>query len=93
MWRLKRHDRAQLPTVQKRVFVLRPVNRGIGDEAIGDAIRRNRSLSIEAATVLRDQHEARVRAVVDALRPGVADAKAHVMARALVEIHQQAVPL
>ena len=31
---------------------------------------------IEAAAVLRNQHEAGVRAVVDSLRPGIAEAKA-----------------
>src|SRR5207249_11775431 len=61
--------------------------------SISGVICGNRSFPVKTATILRDQHEAGVRAIVNALRPGVTEAETHVMTHAFVEVNQQAVPL
>ena len=67
------------------------LQRGVADKTMCDVVGRNRALLVEAATILRDKHEAGIGTVVDSLRPGIAQAPAYMISQTLVEIHQQAV--
>ncbi len=87
------HDHAQLPAVHDGVEVSRPLQGRVGDKPVRHMIGRNRPLPVKAARVLRNQHEAGIRPIVNALRPGVAHAPAHVVGQALVEVDQQSIPL
>src|SRR5439155_1875035 len=82
-----------LPVIRKRIHVSGAGESGVADEAISGVICGNRSFPVKTATILREQHEAGVRAIVNALRPGVTEAETHVMTNAFVEVDQQAVPL
>ncbi len=60
---------------------------------MGHVIGGEGLLGAEVERVLRNQNEAGVRAIVERLRPGVAQAVAEVMCDAFVEIDEQAIEL
>ena len=69
------------------------LQRGVAHKTMCDVIGRNRALPIEAAAILGDKHEAGIGPIIDPLGPGIAQAPAHMISQALIEIHQQAIPL
>src|SRR5437016_8195842 len=76
MWCLQAHDHAKLPIVQNGIGVGRPGYGRVPHEAVGDVIGRKSELFIEAASVLRYEHEAGIRSSVTSFRPGVAQSPA-----------------
>src|SRR6266403_341809 len=60
--------------------------RRIEHDPVPDVVRRQRALLAEILAVLWNQHEAGIRAIVDGLRPCVADAVGKVMCKPLVHV-------
>src|SRR5947209_3921830 len=60
--------------------------RRIEHDPVPDVVRRQRALRAEILAVLWNQHEAGIRAIVDGLRPCVADAVGKVMCKPLVHV-------
>src|ERR1700682_416674 len=63
----------------KRIPALRRRHRSVYDHPVANVIRRQRTLSAEILAVLWNQHEARIRPIIDGLGPGVADAVRKIM--------------
>src|SRR6267378_5189099 len=72
--RLNRGDQAKKEVACKRIPALRSCNRSIHDHPVAHVIGRERALCTKILAVLRNQHEAGVRPIVDGLRPRIADA-------------------
>src|SRR6267142_4075398 len=91
--RLHRGDQAKKKVACKRIPALRSCNRSIHDHPVAHVIRRERALRSKILAVLRNQHEAGVRPIVDGLRPGIADAVRKIVRQPLVYVDQQPVIL
>src|SRR6266568_6961486 len=73
---LQAHNGAKLPTVDNHIHVCRSVKCRVANKTVGDIVGRNCALAIEAAAILGNEHEARIRAIIDTLGPCVAESKA-----------------
>src|SRR6267378_2916792 len=91
--RLNRSDQAKKEVPRKRIPALRSCNRSIHDHPVAHVIRRESALCTKILAVLRNQHEAGVRPIVDGLRPGIADAVRKIVRQPLVHVDQQPVIL
>src|SRR6267378_744214 len=91
--RLNRSDQAKKKVACKRIPALRSCDCSIHDHPVAHVIRRERALRPEVLAVLRNQHEARIRSIVDGLRPGIADAVRKIVRQPLVHVNQQPVIL
>ena len=70
----------------------RPIESGVGHEAMLHIVGGDRAFFVEATTILWNEHEAGVGSVVNALGPGITDPPSYVVGEAFVEVDQKSIP-
>ncbi len=90
--RFQRNNGAELEVVDEGVAVVRAVQVPLSTKRWPTLSEEMRTFRPKVFAVLRNQHKAGIRAIINTLRPRVAHAGAEMIAHALVEIDQQTIP-
>src|SRR6267378_2473517 len=91
--RLDGGDQAELEISGEQIPSLRCRDCAIQHQAVPDVIGRQSAFAPEVLAVLRDEHEAWVRAVINRFGPCVADAVGEVVGKLLCDVDEQAIVL
>ncbi len=90
---LNRGNEAKEEVARKRIPALRSCNCPVHHDAVANIVGRKRAFRAEILAVLRYQHKARIRAIIDGLSPGVAQAEGKIVRQPPIHIDKQAVVL